>query len=194
MATSPLDVAQLQNAFEIFNQQSGLLEESYRDLQDTVESLTCELRTEQSARLTELVKKERLGRRLSELMETLPGAILVIDGSGIVLQQNSQASALLNQPLIGCSWADIVRREVREGGSEDGNIQLRDGRWLSLSRRPLTTEPGEVLLRAKAMVSGARQGAVLNLYRIVTKVLGNEFLQRLSKYFLAVVAKHLFDK
>ena len=148
MATSPLDVAQLQNAFEIFNQQSGLLEESYRDLQDTVESLTCELRTEQSARLTELVKKERLGRRLSELMETLPGAILVIDGSGIVLQQNSQASALLNQPLIGCSWADIVRREVREGGSEDGNIQLRDGRWLSLSRRPLTTEPGEVLLLA----------------------------------------------
>ena len=148
MATSSLDAAQLQNAFEIFNQQSGLLEESYRDLQDTVESLTRQLRTEQSARLTELVKKERLSRRLSELLETLPGGILVIDGCGIILQQNSQASALLNQPLIGCSWADIVRREVREGGSEDGNIQLCDGRWLSLSRRPLKTEPGEVLLLA----------------------------------------------
>jgi two-component system sensor histidine kinase FlrB len=148
LATSPRDAAQLQNAFEIFNQQSGLLEESYRDLQDTVESLTHQLRTEQSARLTELVKKERLGRRLSELLETLPGAILVIDGCGIIRQQNSQASALLNQPLIGCSWADIVRREVREGGSEDGNIQLCDGRWLSLSRRPLKTEPGEVLLLA----------------------------------------------
>ena len=71
----------------------------------TVESLTRQLRREQSARLTELVKKERLGRRLSELLETLPGAILVIDGDGIVRQQNSQASALLNQPLIGCSWA-----------------------------------------------------------------------------------------
>lgn len=148
MATSSLDAQQLQNAFEIFNQQSGLLEESYRDLQDTVESLTHQLRSEQSARLTELVKKERLGRRLSELLETLPGAILVIDGYGIIQQQNSQASALLNQPLIGCSWADIVRREVREGGSEDGNIQLCDGRWLSLSRRPLKSEPGEVLLLA----------------------------------------------
>ena len=37
---------------------------------------------------------------------------------------------------------------MREGGSEDGNIQLCDGRWLSLSRRPLKTEPGEVLLLA----------------------------------------------
>lgn len=148
MATTSLNAEELHNAFEIFNQQSGLLEESYRDLQDTVESLTRQLRQEQSARLTELVKKERLGRRLSELLETLPGAILVIDGTGIIRQQNSQASALLNQPLIGCSWAAVVRREVRDGGSEDGNIQLRDGRWLSLSRRPLKSEAGEVLLLA----------------------------------------------
>ncbi|MGB5257959.1 MAG: ATP-binding protein [Woeseiaceae bacterium] len=148
MATTSLDAEQLHNAFEIFNQQSGLLEKSYRDLQDTVESLTRQLRREQSARLSELVKKERLSRRLSELLETLPGAILVIDGSGIIRQQNSQASTLLNQPLIGYSWAAIVRREVREGGSEDGNIQLCDGRWLSLSRRPLKSEPGEVLLLA----------------------------------------------
>ncbi|MGI9247854.1 MAG: histidine kinase dimerization/phospho-acceptor domain-containing protein, partial [Woeseiaceae bacterium] len=148
MAATSLNAEQLHDAFEIFNQQSGLLEESYRDLQDTVEALTCQLRREQSARLEELVKKERLGRRLSELLETLPGAILVIDGSGVIRQQNSQASELLNQPLIGCSWAAIVKREVRAGGSEDGNIQLRDGRWLSLSRQPLKTESGEVLLLA----------------------------------------------
>ncbi len=148
MATTSLDAEQLHRAFEIFNQQSGLLEESYRDLQQTVESLTLQLQREQSARLTELVKKERLGRRLSELLETLPGAILVIDGCGVIRQQNSQASALLNQPLIGCSWAAVVKREVQQGGSEDGNIQLRDGRWLSLSRRPLRSEPGEVLLLA----------------------------------------------
>lgn len=148
MASTSLNAEELHNAFEIFNRQSGLLEASYRDLQETVQSLTEQLRREQSARLTELVKKERLGRRLSELLETLPGAILVIDGDGMIRQQNSQASVLLNQPLIGCSWADIVKREVRDGGSEDGNIQLRDGRWLSLSRRPLRGEAGEVLLLA----------------------------------------------
>ena len=148
LAATSLSAAQLHDAFQVFNEQSGLLEESYRDLQDTVQALTRQLEQEQSARLSELLKKERLGRRLSELLETLPGAILVIDGGGVIRQKNSQASALLNQPLVGCSWASIVQREVRESGGEDGNIQLRDGRWLSLSRRPLRSEHGEVLLLA----------------------------------------------
>lgn len=148
MVATSLNAAELHNAFEAFNHQSGLLEASYRDLQDTVSALTQQLRLEQSARVTELLKNEQLGRRLAELLETLPGALLVIDGEGIVRQQNSHASALLNEPLIGCSWAAIVRREMHTGGSEDGNIQLRDGRWLSLSRRPLKSESGEVLLLA----------------------------------------------
>jgi len=148
LAATSLNAEQLHDAFQVFNQQSGLLEESYRDLQDTVQALTRQLEQEQSARLSELLEKEQLGRRLSELLETLPGAILVIDDDGVIRQQNSQASALLNQPLIGCSWASIVHREVSESSGEDGNIQLRDGRWLSLSRRPLRSETGEVLLLA----------------------------------------------
>lgn len=146
MATTSHNAEQLHDAFEVFSHQSGLLEESYRDLQDTVEALTRQLRQEQSARLRELVKKEKLGRRMAELLETLPGAILVLDETGTVRQQNSKASELLNQPLIGCSWASIVSREIADGGSEDGNIKLRDGRWLTLSRRPLGFESGEVLL------------------------------------------------
>jgi len=143
-----MNAERLQDAFEVFSRQSGLLEESYRDLQDTVEALTARLQHAQSARLKELVKKEQLSGRLAELLETLPGAILVIDVNGVIRQQNSEASQLLNQPLLGCSWASIIKREVKSGGTEDGNIQLRDGRWLSLSRRPLESGSGEVLLLA----------------------------------------------
>lgn len=146
MATATHNAAQLHDAFEIFSHQSGLLEASYRDLQETVEALTRQLRREQSARHAELVKKEKLGRRMAELLETLPGAILVLDRAGIVRQQNSKASELLNQPLLGCSWASIVSREISDGSGEDGNIKLNDGRWLTLSRRPLNFESGEVLL------------------------------------------------
>ncbi len=148
MAATSVNAEQLQSAFEVFNQQSGLLERSYRDLQFKVETLNGQLRQAQSERLVELVKKERLSSHLSHLLESLPGAIIVIDGDGLIREQNSEASILLNRPLIGHSWASVVRREVREGGSEDGNIQLRDGRWLILSRRPLQQEPGEVLLLA----------------------------------------------
>jgi len=148
MPASAMNAEQLHSAFELFNRQSDRLEQSYRELQQKVETLTLQLKEARSARLAELVKKERLSQRLSLLLETLPGAIIVIDGDGVIREQNSEALALLNEPLSGCSWADIVRREVRAGGSEDGNIQLRDGRWLSLARRPLKHEPGEILLLA----------------------------------------------
>ena len=148
LATDVVNAEQLQSAFELFNQQSNQLEQTYVELQEKVHVLTVQLQQAQSARLVELVKKEQLSQRLSLLLETLPGAIIVIDGNGVIQEQNSEALTLLNEPLSGCSWASIVRREVRAGGSKDGNIQLQDGRWLSLSRRPLKNEPGEILLLA----------------------------------------------
>lgn len=148
MDVNASNAEQLHSAFELFNQQSSQLEQTYRALQEKVQVLTAQLQQARSARLVELVKKEQLSKRLSLLLETLPGAIVVLDGEGLIQEQNSEALALLNEPLSGCSWASIVRREVRAGGSEDGNIQLQDGRWLSLSRRPLKHEPGEILLLA----------------------------------------------
>jgi len=146
LATSRHNPKQLRDGFETFSHQSGLLEDSYPDLQGTVEALTLQLRLAQSARLQELVKKEKMDRRIAALLEALPGGILVLDEQGMVRQQNSKGSEMMGQPLIGCSWASIVSREIADGGSEDGNIQLRDGRRLSLSRRPLSFESGEVLL------------------------------------------------
>ena len=163
MSGTAANVEQLKSAFELFNQQSVVLEQSYRELQDRVELLTAQLQEARSARHRELIAKERLSQRLSLLLETLPGAIVVIDGDGVIQEQNSEAIALLNEPLSGCSWASIVRREVRKGGSEDGNIQLADGRWLSLSRRPLKDEPGEILLLAD--ITDSRQMSALRQRR-----------------------------
>src|SRR5690606_27436440 len=47
---------------------------------------------------------------------------------------------------LGCPWSDIVRREFRPGRRADGELELHDGRRLSLSRRRLENEPGEILL------------------------------------------------
>lgn len=159
MSASAINAEQLHSAFEIFNQHSSQLEHSYRELQDRLELLTAELGEARSARVHELMQKERLSHRLALLLETLPGAIIVIDGEGLIREQNSRALALLGEPLNGCAWADIVRRETSEGASEDGNIELRDGRWLSLSRQALKHEPGEILLLSD--VTESRQMAEL---------------------------------
>ncbi len=155
MEATSYDRQQLQVAFESFSQHSDQLEQSYRDLQFKVEALTRQLNSEQSARLAEFRNTERLSKRLGQLLETLPGGIVVIDGDGQIQQHNSEAARLLGRPLLGCSWASIVKREVHGGGTEDGNILLRDGQWLSLSRRALRNEAGEVILLAD--VTDSRQ-------------------------------------
>lgn len=159
MAASAINARTLVSAFDAFNRKADLLETEYRELKATVAQLTRRLQAEQSARHRELLDKERLGDRLSRLFDVLPGAVLVIDGAGIVREHNDKALELLNRPLIGCPWADIVRREFSPDRSADGELKLRDGRWLSLSRRKLENEPGEILLLCD--VSESRRTAEL---------------------------------
>lgn len=146
LAATAINAEALESAFHAFNQHSSVLEESYRELQNQLAELTNELVAARTGRHSELVEKERLAERLAELLETLPGAIVVIDGNGVILDRNNKAAELLDQPLRGCAWSSIVRREFCAGGSADGDLRLNDGRWLNLSRRPLRCERGEILL------------------------------------------------
>lgn len=146
MTARAMNAKTLESAFHAFNQHSSVLEASYRGLQARIESLTAELAEANVARRADIAEKERLGSRLSHLLETLPGAVIVIDGEGIIRETNSKAPELLDRPLLGQSWSSIVRREFFAGTTTDGDLELRDGRWLGLSRRRLQSEPGEILL------------------------------------------------
>lgn len=143
---TPFERQQLRHAFEAFNRQSGLPARSRRDLALEVEALTRKLNTEQSRRLDESRQAERLDRQLKQLLESLPGGVIVLGGDGEILQNNSEASRLLGRPLLGCSWALVAKREMRAGGAGDGDIELRDGRWIALSRRALPDDGGEIIL------------------------------------------------
>ncbi|NOX67792.1 MAG: PAS domain-containing sensor histidine kinase [Gammaproteobacteria bacterium] len=138
----------LRQSFDLFNRQSCLLDASYAELQDKVDLLTQELKLSQLARHREFVEKERLGIRMTCALDAVPGAVLVLDGGGIIREKNTQASELLNQPLLGCAWSEIAKREFSPAGAADGDLRLRDGRWFNLSRQPFGSEPGELLLLA----------------------------------------------
>jgi hypothetical protein len=125
MSVSALNAEQLQSAFAIFNQHSSQLEQSYRELQDTVELLTTQLGEARSARLAELVKKEQLSNRLGQLLETLPGAIVVIDGEGCIQEHNSEAVALLGEPLSG--FARVAVRMAISSCATGAGWVCRDG-------------------------------------------------------------------
>lgn len=141
------------SAFAAFTLQSGMFEKNYRELELKVSALTRKLNTEQCARVTQLRETAALSNRLTHLLESLPGGILVIDASGKVVQHNSEATELLGQPLLGMLWSDVIQREVLSDIRSDGNLKLRDGRWLNLARRELAEDDSEILLVSDVSLS-----------------------------------------
>ncbi len=138
-------VRDLGDAFAAFNQMAEQLSASYRELEGQVARLSGELAAARSERLRQLAEKERLANRLEQLLQALPGGVVVLDGAERVQEANPVACELLGEPLIHQPWSAVTRRAFREGEAEP---VLADGRRLSLSSRALLPEPGRIVLLA----------------------------------------------
>jgi len=146
MSATAFESEGLKVAFEAFNRHSSRLASSYEELRQEVDRLRRELASSQRTAVAAQNERERLGNRLARTLEALPGALIMLDGDGIIRETNSRAAVLLNRPLIGLAWADIVRRECVPKAASSGELRMADGRWLNLSRQRLGSEPGEILL------------------------------------------------
>ncbi len=146
MPEAMINAESLENAFKEFNRHSSRLETSYRDLGEQVAAISARLEAAKEGERTQFAVATRLGQRLEHLLDVLPAAVLVIDGDGMIRECNRQALQLFASPLLDCAWSVIVQREFCRGKSSDGELKTRDGRWLSLARRSLVPETGEILL------------------------------------------------
>lgn len=89
---------------------------------------------------------DELAEWLAQLLDALPGGVLVIDAAGVIRCCNAVASAMLGGVLVGRSWAEVTHRLEARIATDGGGLELRDGRHLRLHRRPWRTESGQVLL------------------------------------------------
>ncbi|MFJ3484468.1 sensor histidine kinase [Pseudomonas sp. NPDC090202] len=136
----------LEQAFALFNQMSAQLTDSYSLLEARVTELKGELAVVSAQRMQELAEKERLANRLQNLLDLLPGGVIVIDGTGVVREANPAAIDLLGEPLIGMLWRHVITRCFAPREDDGHEISLKDGRRLSISTRSLDAEPGQLVL------------------------------------------------
>lgn len=136
----------LEQAFALFNQMSSQLTDSYSMLEARVTELKGELAVVSAQRMQELAEKERLANRLQNLLDLLPGGVIVIDGQGIVSEANPAACDFLGLPLEGELWRNIIARSFAPREDDGHEISLRDGRRLSIATRSLDAEPGQLVL------------------------------------------------
>lgn len=136
----------LEQAFALFNQMSAQLTDSYSLLEARVTELKGELAVVSAQRMQELAEKERLANRLQNLLDLLPGGVIVIDGTGTVREANPAAIDLLGEPLIGMLWRHVITRCFAPREDDGHEISLKDGRRLSIATRSLDAEPGQLVL------------------------------------------------
>lgn len=137
----------LRQAFELFNQMSEQLTDSYSKLESQVHLLSGELAEVSAARMKELKEKERLADRLHSLLQLLPGGVVVLDGNGRVQESNRAAHAMLHHDgLQGQLWRDVISQYFRPREDDGHEVSLINGRRLSIQTSGLENEPGQIVL------------------------------------------------
>ncbi|MGV8837550.1 PAS domain-containing protein, partial [Cellvibrio sp.] len=151
LAALPMDKAlsekgqDLKSAFELFNQMSEQLADSYHLLENRVAELNEELSSLSDRRLQELAEKEKLANRLESLLNFLPGGVVVLDSSGRVSESNPAAIELLGEPLQGELWREVIARCFEPRQDDGHEVSLRDGRLISIQTRNLGAD-GQIIL------------------------------------------------
>jgi two-component system sensor histidine kinase FlrB len=161
------DAAKLQDAFQLFNEMSQALAQSYQELQGQVVRLTEELAAARSERLQTLVEKERLANRLQSLLEALPGGVVVLDGEGRVAECNPGAVALLGIELLQRPWREALGEVLASGAADNPHQRrLRNGRHVSFSASSLGEQPGQIILLTDVSEMHALQALVEQQQRL----------------------------
>ena len=140
------NVADLHNAFNLFNSVSSQLADSYKAMEDRVSELNQELHQLAEERLQELKAKERITHRLEGLLNLLPAGVVVLDNKGVIVECNPAATELLGEPLTGELWRDVISRCFAPRNDDGHEISLRDGRRVSLATRSFDDGAGQLLL------------------------------------------------
>lgn len=135
----------LKQAFDAFGDLSQQLVSSYELLENRVAELNQELSSVSHQRGEELAEKEQLANRLENLINFLPGGVVVLDSTGRVSECNPVALDLLGEPLEGMPWRDIITRSFKPRSDDGHEVSLRDGRRIRIATRNLGVD-GQIIL------------------------------------------------
>jgi two-component system sensor histidine kinase FlrB len=110
---------------------------------------------------------EHLAARMSALVKSLPGGVLLLDARGDILELNPAAIELLGEPLLGRSLSAVLERAVMTRGGSGEHTELASGRFINVSRRALDGG-GEVVLLTDVTESHLMQVFMARQQRLLT--------------------------
>jgi len=122
-------LAELEEAFELFNQTSSQLTQAYESLQNQVEDLQEKLA--ESNR-----EKHQVGERLEQLLNLLPAGVIVLDEQQRIIDMNPAAENILGKDAVGRLWEVVVRNAFLTF-NDAGELITHNQMTFQLSESPL---------------------------------------------------------
>ncbi|OUR75130.1 PAS domain-containing sensor histidine kinase [Colwellia psychrerythraea] len=93
-------------------------------------------------------EKQPLSNNLlaDKLIEVMPTGLVMLDGNGIVVKINQVARNLLDEPILGQPWFNVIARSFDPREDDWHEISLKDGRRVKLEITSLGSQPGQLIM------------------------------------------------
>jgi two-component system sensor histidine kinase FlrB len=140
-------LAELEEAFALFNQTSDQLTQAYESLQNQVAHLQRQLAQSDS-------EKRRVADRLERLLTLLPAGVIVLNSDNQIIEMNPSAEAILGRDAYGRVW-EVVVRNVFLSTNDAQELMTHNQTIYQLSQVALDNTLGRILLIQD--VTSARQ-------------------------------------
>ena len=118
---------------DLFSQTSFSFEENKENLQT-------------EAFVGELALLRQQSSQLNQLIDVMPTGVVILDGNGVVVKINKFASQLLDEPILGQPWFDVIKRSFKPRADDWHEVSLKDGRRVKLDITTMGNQPGQLIM------------------------------------------------
>ena len=82
----------------------------------------------------------------NQLIDVMPTGLVMLDGNGIVVKINQVARNLLDEPILGQPWFNVIARSFNPKEDDWHEVSLKDGRRVKLEITTLGAQPGQLIM------------------------------------------------
>jgi two-component system sensor histidine kinase FlrB len=82
----------------------------------------------------------------NQLIDAMPTGLIILDGDGVVVKVNKVARQLLDEPILGQAWFNVIKRAFKPRADDWHEVSLNDGRRVKLEITPLGDQPGQLIM------------------------------------------------
>jgi two-component system sensor histidine kinase FlrB len=94
----------------------------------------------------ELALLREQASRHDQLIDVMPTGLIMLDGNGVVIKINKVARQLLDEPILGQPWFDVIGRSFKPRADDWHEVSLNDGRRVKLEITTLGNQPGQLIM------------------------------------------------